>query len=859
MSKQNEIFTNMPNVSAMLHKPDIPNLLKQQEFFDDSVVKEAMSKISAQSKVNFDKNNCMARITFPENVDHDVIAAFLILLNSSVMIPVNTPRRNKSLLNEYMFIVNAKTLEDFLNKYTSMEDINNDPLVAKFYEVFSNTEKQIDIENLDEETSAAFLETQKTAYKRLGYIYNSFSTMRDKINFLYSLCSDNIRTMQANETQIETEKIFTAFLLQYIAAISNTKDEKIQNALLDRALNSVIFDFSGFEYKANKFKNHLGVLKFSNPLSMEVVLNTGEHKDLFNLDTSKKYKIMHSVNVAKINKSCDFSKLDINGDFICSRAKAPIVMPKSINGLLDCSYCCDNFLSNIKIPKGTKCIDLSGTIKCFADINDISFPKSVTELLVNTSVINTILKSDCSEFNSFIKKYPNIQIWDSKHKISLHDSLEQSRDTKTDTHTTIANKVMDIKQNVQAKTDDWLSRKEIVYLFKQDTRFDNVDIDRLVKRAINSNNTIPSQDREMNGVIVTCNPRNKIEDIKNTALHIIAEDEERAKQTKNTVTVKPIKSEKQTKQTKQKPVKIAKFIPKQIWKDICDSCKDSTNLLYSVLQRIDAINIDYTKQPLQGSISYIDSYGQVQLSPSLRKKLGNSLAQSVDENRSSDRKRIVWTMNSSQKIIVAVAFCEEHAETHKASKAYMTACKFAAKGQNTNGEVIDKDFVKQNNCFNVKDLLQKYTQSKTETFESETQKNDDVINADKPVQKQTKIAPVKTSAKTTEQESGVKTVGHANSVKRPKSDNKTQLQKIDLSQFNHDAPIVKKRKRMRRATLVDVKALEAEIDAFITRLDNEIKKLCIQIEKQKDNPQAQMRILDKIKDYIQEKISLMQK
>lgn len=84
------------------------------------------------------------------------------------------------------------------------------------------------------------------------------------------------------------------------------------------------------------------------------------------------------------------------------------------------------------------------------------------------------------------------------------------------------------------------------------------------------------------------------------------------------------------------------------------------------------------------------------------------------------------------------------------------------------------------------------------------------------------------------------------------------MPEIDLSAIgtiNNTA--TQKRKRYTVRNLVDVKAIEAEITAEIAFLDREIKRLSIEMGKQKNDPAEQLKIVNLITKKIQQKIHLM--
>jgi len=248
-------------------------------------------------------------------------------------------------------------------------------------------------------------------------------------------------------------------------------------------------------------------------------------------------------------------------------------------------------------------------------------------------------------------------------------------------------------------------------------------------------------------------------------------------------------------------------------------------------------------------VQYIGADGQFQVISDIDKKEGRALGQTIGKN---DKRRIVWTINPADRIIVATAFFETHAETIKVAKPYQDARKFAAKGQNTNGTQVTYNLVVENNYLKVSDLLQQIETQKSASDE--------------------KVVPevVEKPKKTPEPEQPIVTkhvlMNEPVVVPNKKVYIKPEIKvierpvepqpKIDLSTISTNHATTQKRKRYTVRNLVDVKAIEAELTAKIAMLDREIKRLSIEMGRQKNNPQEQLIIANMIIKKINEKISL---
>lgn len=757
---------------------------------------------------NLKEEDLLAEIVFPDDIPADLAALFLNMIGATIATPSNDYRfANEDFNNGYMLVANKKTAEDFIKKYDNAEDLSKDPVMAGFCAALSKAKDKIQINPWIKEKTAEYLVLLDEAHKFNKHVFDCCYDMRDKINFACSLCSDNFRISELSDAERKKEEICKHFILQNIRQIETASTLIEQELLLDRIIHNLITETSILQRKHNEmFRTTLGKLKMSNPLSMAVLLDNGEHVDFFGLDKTKSYRLMNHINISKAREFIDFSHCDINGHFTCSRIKVPIALPRSVNYGLDCSYCCDNFINeNTVFPKGVQIIDFTGTIKNFTDLAKLNLPETVTTIALTNSILNAALKKPevLAEFRVFEQKYPNIKIVGDKPDKTLQNLLEQAQaGPKTKKAETIKPQNADsVKPVIPEKTAEWLTRKEILGLC-QNEPFANIDgLDRFIKRAINSNINIKSEDKMVDGNVVSCVHIDCLPTLKEIISHVI---EESFKHTKikptQTVVITERNQEKKGKVKKQKPVRFRKYIPKQVWKEICTSCNDSNGLLYSILQRINLINLDYTKQVLSGAIQYIDENGQIQVVPTLQKKRGCALAQNIeDRTKGAVSRRIVWTMNPKDKIIVAIKFCADHTDNTNAIQTYKNARTHAAKCNNMNGESVTRELINQNidNYYDVVDLLQQY----------------------KPKEKPAVNVQTKTE--------------------KPKTQSNVRVP-------DKPANSVSNTKKAPKASLVDMTSLEYKIRAMIETLAGDIEKKNYRFTKLK-NTDAKLKVWEEIK------------
>ena len=790
---------NIPGRTESLLQPAVPAL--------------DFSKTS--HKKNFNPDDIIARLRFPDNITPKAAVWLLERVNAIAIAPTNSPVYDPNEISkDYNFVVRFNEFNEFISKPFSAKDILQDDSLAQFYTDMMDDTQKIRAIKFSPEDSENFWKTRKILIDFTEHSFSTTENIRNYLNFLYSWASDNIRNQEMTDAQRKTEEFFKEYLLSQIKKVEQAKSESAKRKLIQHIIASVIFDDTGMSYKINQFNGNIGKLKSTTPPSLAVILDNGAHADFFKLDNNEHYRFMNYIDISKTKIPFNFSNIDINSDFICANARAKIVFPKRLNGFIDCSNTDINFLSMDKIPSGTTFINFSGTVKNFTDLLDIKFPKSVYEIRLSRSMLNAIAKDakKLQEFRQFQDKNPNIEIWDSKHALSLQDILESALnqiEQKRATKQVTAPVVDTSKTKTETKTEQWMSRKEIVELCRKDAQFNEIDtdIEKLVRHAIKTNNQIKSSTKSCDGQSVICVHVDYIDLLKQTMLQLHKTNtvREPSKVTPKPTETKAQKTEVKVKKVKQ-TIKIEKYIPKQIWKSICNACGDSLNLLYSVLERIDKINTDYTKLPSDNPLQHIDKSGKPQIIPNTCYKRGNAAAIQIENN---DNRRIVITMNKSEKILVAIAFFADHENNAQSIKMYNSvAIPNAAKGQNMDGVIMNNDFVERSDYLKVSELLQTYGQK--------------IANKQKDT-----IAPDQTRAK------------------RPR-----------IARNASQQVTTQKPEAGRTATLVDVKSLDVQIENFIKHLDIEIRRLANDTIRNYDDAARQLRNVEEMEKLLQEKISL---
>ncbi len=752
---------------------------------------------------HIDSSDGISHVIFPHSINPRAAAWLLYKTNAIVIVPVNSPVYTTDYFSkDYHFIVKTNAYNDF----TANPIQGDEKGFIDFCEnMLSGTEK-ITIQESSLKKSRDFWDTHRKLIIRPKTSLEQTPEKRDYVNFLYSWAENNIRTNEITDSQRRTEAIFREYLFLLIKDIEATKSESEKMSKINKIIETVIFDDSGMVYKINQFNNCLGRIKNSVPPALPIVLEDGTQTDVFKLDGTKHYRIMHQIDVSKNKIPFDFSNIDINSNFVCSGAREKIVFPKSIRGRLDCSNTkLDLFKGDI--PNGTTKIDFSRTVKNFSELLNMKFPKSVREILLSRSMLNATAKDlqMLREFRQFQDKNPHIEIWDSKHALSLQDILVAALNQIEQKHAqqNVAAPVAVVKTtDPTTKTEQWLSRKEIVELCRADARFKDIDADmeKLVRLAIKTNKQIKSGTKSHNGQSITCVHMESLDLLKQVMLQIYNTDAVRETPKPTTTSTPKTQAEKKVAKVKKEKqtIKIEKYIPKQIWKSICNACGDSLNLLYSVLERINKVNMNYATQTPHTPLQYIDKNNTKQIIPNTEIKSGRAASQHIENN---DNRRIVWTINPDDKIMVATAFFAAHGDNAQAIKMYNSvAIPNAAKGQNMDGVTITKDFVERSDYLNVSELLETYAK---------------------------KIAD-------------------------------KQKNNIAANQSREKRPRIMRPVSQTHTTMVDVKSLEVQIENFISNLDAQIKRLAKDVMNNPDDTQRQLRNVEEMQKLLQEKFSLQQ-
>lgn len=543
-------------------------------------------------------------------------------------------------------------------------------------------------------------------------IHNDAANIADKINFMYFLCNYKVATRNTTPEFTYYEKIFKQFLLNKLVAVESETDPVKQNQMLENIMRLFMFPERVLADINDAFLD-LGKVKYTNNQPcVPMFASDGLRANLFEMDLTKHYRIMHSVNVSKLKHSADFSNMDINGDFVCkNQKKVKIIFPHKINGLFDCS----GYGFDIdRIPDGATIVNLEYATDSFAKLNKIAFPGTVQKLIIKSSMIKNIIKSleksgDDAELiacREFMAKYPNIKIVDNEEKLVLQDELQKRKTQKVQyVKPVIMEKT--VTKTTPLKPDEWLSPDEVKsVVFKSHPEWqDTANFDRIIQRARNLNTDVRKQTMKHNDQDCLCICEQDIEKLIKNIRSVLSKEEKRVVKTQVQTTPTKQKEQVPVKSKKLKGVKFKKYIPTSVYKQIEKACGDSKTLLVSVLDRINQINHDYTQLQEHTPLQHIDKTGERTTIPNTEYKGGMAATVFIE---SLDNRRIVLTINPQQKIVIVIAFFLDHVNNKKQTKAYtIVAIPNAARGLLMDGKTsVTRELISSENYVDVEEKLE---------------------------------------------------------------------------------------------------------------------------------------------------------
>ena len=191
------------------------------------------------------------------------------------------------------------------------------------------------------------------------------------------------------------------------------------------------------------------------------------------------------------------------------------------------------------------------------------------------------------------------------------------------------------------------------------------------------------------------------------------------------------------------PIKIKKYIPQRLWKDICKACGKHDSIKKLVINNIYAINTDLNETRASAHVNFIvPETLERKASPYIKRENDLCIVQSISNTLNKDNKRIIWTYVPNARVFVCTGVFTEHTKA-KTGNNYAKVRDFASFGKDATGQPIDLSTIIDNpNYIDVDDLWAKFNQP--QTAQIKTEKPVETRSGNHPVKPAVKPAEVKT-------------------------------------------------------------------------------------------------------------------
>lgn len=351
----------------------------------------------------------------------------------------------------------------------------------------------------------------------------------------------------------------------------------------------------------------------------------------------------------KKNPLPNFSNVIVIGSFDCS---SYTITPESV------------------LPTGIKELKCLHSIKSLADLKGV-LPVSVCKVVIRNALLNSIKRNEKGALDiarQFVKDNPTVEVVSDKG-ILLADVFKEVMTEKATVSTEKTNKES-VRPTVEAKTADWLSNEEIVEIYKASedasTELTDKDIKRVIRIAKSTKSNLNLKKSEFecaDGKIVSCVHCNEVPRVLKFIQKYFTRDTTKAK--KDFITGAEQKTAQVAEQEvapkcyfigdkEVQEVVIRKYIKNNIWKAICNHCKNDTDKKLAFLQAIEVINV----RPVDTAgkkVCFIEN-NSLKVSPTVTFKNAQWLSQGF--GTLDDRARIIWCMNEHG--FIATEYFEEH-------------------------------------------------------------------------------------------------------------------------------------------------------------------------------------------------------
>ncbi len=408
-------------------------------------------------------------------------------------------------------------------------------------------------------------------------------------------------------------------------------------------------------------------------------------------------------------------------------------------------------------PKAIKEINCAGVISDLGFFNG-RIQKGVKKIIIADSVLENITKDPkmLADALLFKRRYPNIVVTGNKKKSKTLDEYLEIKPAKIKIDQDIIDEQFSkrkiyididfsrpakkqtpepkeeakpITSEYPIKTEDFCDDKELLTICANDQSLKalgllETELKRVVRKQMLRLEKTIRFDTETNSV-VCCFPRSKIpEIIKNLTkgYKTAAKSETGSEKQEKPMSQRELKKLKQPEPQKNTIMSVAikKYIPRNLWTEICKACGKNEETQKFILETINSVNTNVPETPSSKHLQIINPATNARTnSPYMKKEFVNCVVQSITDRLYRDNKRIIWAYLPNDKILVCTGVLMEHTKT-KSANEYKRLRTLASDCLNDKEELITPQKIMDEKYFDIEDLLN----GNVKTFVDEQETNE---------------------------------------------------------------------------------------------------------------------------------------
>ena len=274
------------------------------------------------------------------------------------------------------------------------------------------------------------------------------------------------------------------------------------------------------------------------------------------------------------------------------------------------------------------------------------------------------------------------------------------------------------------------------------------------------------------------------------------------------------------------------------------------------METANQVNQLYINQKSTEPVLYLNENYILQPVPGTYVKTGKAAAQRIGNDNGT---RIVWTLNPDDKIMVAIAFYDDHTPGTRQKQSYDdVAIPAAARGCLLNGKTkVNAALVKQGNYLNIRDLMDEYKPTQKAKPEPVVKTKQET----KP-KKAEKVAKKTVSTQPADSKPAIGKATKEKPIEQATVTGPQPLQKIDLSQIDkmaHEPTIRKRRIRRTKSGPADIESIGIMLEDITYSIDKEIRQDARDLVNFSNIPENQLKIAKHILELVNKKITLLGK